>query len=142
MPDFRTDPAVTARLRTSFAEVQTHGDQLAEAFYRRLFSMQPELRPMFTTDPAVQRQKVMDSLAAIVGVLDDHPGFDAYLAELGARHVGYGVTNDQYDVVVRALSGAFGDVLGPSMSPDLAAEWRDTLTHISERMMNHDGLAS
>lgn len=135
MHDFRTDVQVIDRLRASFVEVQRHGDQLAEAFYRRLFDMHPELRPMFTTDAAVQRQKVMDSLQTIVGFLDNEPDLDAYLAELGAQHTGYGVEPAHYDIVVIALSGAFGDVLGPTMDPALAEEWRDTLRVISQKMM-------
>jgi nitric oxide dioxygenase len=135
MASFRSDNALISRLQTSFAEVLTHGDQLAEAFYRRLFSRRPDVRPMFKADAAVQRRKLMESLATIVGFLDDQHNLDAYLAELGSRHVGFGVKADHYDDFVNALAGAFGDVLGPEMDPELAADWRDTLGLISERMM-------
>lgn len=135
MRDFRTDDAMVARLRASFAEVLQHGDQLAEAFYRRLFDQRPDFRSMFTTDAALQRQKVMESMETIVSVLDDEPGLDAYLAELGSRHTTYGVAPDHYEAVIIAFSGAFSDVLGPSMDPELAEDWRDTLRVISQLMM-------
>ena len=139
MDDFRTNRALIARLQAGFAEAQTHGNQLAESFYRRLFSMRPDLRPMFTTDAAIQQRKVMDSLAAIVGFLDNEPDLDDYLAELGARHADYGATAEHYEVVINALAGAFVDVLGPDCDPELIAIWRDMLGFISERMMGVGG---
>jgi len=132
---FRADGALIARLRSSLGAARAQGDRLAEAFYERLFKRRPDLRPMFTTDPALQRRKLMDSLATIVAFLGDRPGLDAYLAELGRRHAALGVKPAHYEIVVETLVQALGDVLGDGLDTETAEDWRETLWLISEVMM-------
>ncbi|MDQ0323140.1 hemoglobin-like flavoprotein [Pararhizobium capsulatum DSM 1112] len=86
-------------LEDSFAEVRAAGEQAAALFYARLFVHDPSLRIMFTsTDMKEQGRKslVIKSLRRLDSVVPA-------LEQLAVKHVGYGVRDEHYTVVGKAL---------------------------------------
>src|SRR5215470_9042470 len=89
------------------------GDDLARAFYARLFEIDPGAAALFaSTDMPAQRKKLVDMLDGLVDALDNPPRLVPEAAGLARRHVSYGVTDAQYDSVGAALLCAFEDTLG------------------------------
>jgi hemoglobin-like flavoprotein len=99
--------------------VLAHADQFATAFYASMFELAPHARALFPDDLAAQRTKLVDELSVLVQAVTethDREGLHAFVTrgrELGARHVGYGVQRDDYDVMGRALLAALATVLAP-----------------------------
>lgn len=122
-------------LRKSFQRIEAHGHVAALAFYRRLFELDPSLRPMFRTDIETQAAKLIDMLSAALAMLEKPAQLRATLEDLGARHVGYGVKPEHYDTVRAALIDMLATVLGPEFTPSLRAAWTDLLVAISETML-------
>jgi len=56
--------------------------------------------------------------------------------ELGKRHKGYGVTEDQYAPVGAALLWTLEKGLGPDWTPELQAAWMETYTALAGVMAN------
>jgi nitric oxide dioxygenase len=123
-------------VQSTFTTVTADADlRLAKRFYEHLFRISPESRSLFSTDPAVQRQKFTDELGAIVwsiGHLDD---FLATTMSLGARHVAYGATIDHYRLVGDALLAALADELGEACTDEVTAAWRAAYDLVAEAMM-------
>src|SRR5882757_3043206 len=116
-------PDQVALVQQSFAKVAPIADKAAEMFYDRLFEVAPAVRPLFRGDMAEQRQKLMATLAAVVGGLSDLPGVLPAASALAKRHVGYGARPEHYAVVGETLLWTLERGLGSHWTPQLAAAW-------------------
>jgi nitric oxide dioxygenase len=111
-------------VQQSFDQVKPIAREAAELFYRRLFSMDPSLRPMFrTTDMAKQGQMLMGMIGAAVAGLRDLGKLAPVVRQLGARHVGYGVRDEHYATVGGALLWTLEQGLGESFTPEMRDAW-------------------
>lgn len=110
-------------IRESFALVQPLADSVAEAFYRRLFELDPSLRAMFPPSLTEQGRKLMQMLGAAVGLLDRPHALVPALEALGRRHAGYGVRDEHYETVGAALLWTLERGLGPGFTPEVREAW-------------------
>jgi nitric oxide dioxygenase len=112
-----------ALVRASFGRVATMQDTVTDLFYERLFVIAPKLRALFPVDMSQQKRKLMQMITAAVGGLDGLDGLVPAVKELGARHVGYGVTSADYVVVGEALQWTLEQVLGDAFTPAVRSAW-------------------
>lgn len=112
-----------ALVQQSFGRVRARSDELAAFFYLRLFVIDPTTKPLFPTDLAAQRVKLMAVLAYVVDGLGDLSGILGQVQALGRRHVAYGVSERQYASVGAALLWALEEVMGPRFTPCVRAAW-------------------
>jgi len=105
------------------------------AFYARLFSQHPGLRPMFLGDPGAQAAKLATELRRIVSALRDPERFARQARTLGDRHRRYGVVAPHYDIVGSVLIATFLDVLGPAFTPELQAAWTVAYATVAATML-------
>jgi hemoglobin-like flavoprotein len=110
-------------IRKSFALVEERRGIAALMFYRRLFALDPGLRPLFKNDIEEQGRKLTEMLAALIGMLERPGALAGELAEMGARHATYGVEDRHYAVVGAALMGMLAEVCGPAFTPDVREAW-------------------
>lgn len=91
-------------LEESFAEVAAVREQAAELFYERLFVHDPSLRAMFANaDMKDQGRKLMAALSLVIASLRKLDTVVPALELLAVKHVGYGVRNEHYVTVGKAL---------------------------------------
>ncbi|MEO7718852.1 MAG: globin family protein [Capsulimonas sp.] len=113
----------------SFSDVKPRAVEVAAAFYARLFTLDPTLRPMFLGDMKSQQKKLMDVLSTAVDSLERLDELVPVLWQLGKRHGGYGVQDAHYDTVATALLGALEAELGPeAFTAAHKAAWTDVYT--------------
>src|SRR5262245_41948290 len=98
-------------VRDSWVTLSAEPRQLAAAFYERLFTIAPNVRPMFAADLSKQLDKFSGMLNWIVKHLDDPKALVAQVTDLGSRHDGYGVIHDHYALVGDALLWALAERL-------------------------------
>ena len=110
-------------LRASWARVRARGDEAPALFYAMLFTMAPQLRPMFPIAMTAQRDRLLAALGRIVSQVDDLPGLVSYVEQLGRDHRRFAVAEHHYPLVGRALLSTLQRVLGPLWTPSLAADW-------------------
>jgi hemoglobin-like flavoprotein len=106
-------------------QVQPIADAAASLFYARLFELDPSLRALFKTDPAVQRRALMSMLATAIVGLDHLDTLVPVVEKLGRRHVGYGVQDQNYETVGQALLEALQEGLGESFTPEIRGAWAE-----------------
>jgi hemoglobin-like flavoprotein len=107
----------------------------ARLFYERLFEIDETTRPLFkTTDLAEQRQKLIQALIVVVQGLDRLEALVPILADLGRRHVQYGVTDGHYDSVGAALLWTLEQGLGSGWTPEVKVAWSGAYTLLADVM--------
>jgi hemoglobin-like flavoprotein len=121
-------------VRTSFDSVRPVATQAAAMFYDRLFERQPDVAPLFRSNMAQQGERLMGMIAAAVDLLDQPQRLQPALAELGRRHVGYGVQAAHYDAVGHALLDTLAAALGAAFTPSHRAAWAALYQHVSHTM--------
>lgn len=103
-------------------------------FYRRLFELAPEARPMFKIEMDMQAKKFSDMLAWITAYLERPHELCQELRALGARHSEYGVKIDQYAPVGSALTWMFQHTLGERFTPEMEEAWLEFYAFASFEM--------
>ena len=115
-------------VQTTWEMVVPIADQAAILFYDRLFTLDPELRPLFARgDMAEQRKKLMQMITVAVRGLDRIGELMPAIEALGRRHAGYHVRERDYDTVGAALLWTLEQGLGEAFTPEVREAW--TLTY-------------
>jgi hemoglobin-like flavoprotein len=117
-------PQEKALVKETWRRLTPMAETAARLFYRRLFEIDETTRPLFkTTNLAEQRQKLIQALAIVVQGLDHLEALVATLADLGRKHVQYGVTERHYESVGAALLWTLEQGLGSEWTLEAEAAW-------------------
>jgi hemoglobin-like flavoprotein len=117
-------PQEKALVKETWRRLTPMAETAARLFYRRLFEIHETTRPLFkTTNLAEQRQKLIQALAVVVQGLDHLEALVATLADLGRKHVQYGVTERHYESVGAALLWTLEQGLGSEWTLEAEAAW-------------------
>jgi hemoglobin-like flavoprotein len=122
-------------LRDSYESIAEYKDSVVVLFYGRLFEIAPETRGLFKIDIREQAHKLMDTLGTVVDALDRFEELCPHVAELGRRHVAYGVQPYQYEKLRSALMWAMGQALGVEFDRETKAAWESLIGTISAVML-------
>lgn len=130
------NPLQIELVRDTFAGLAPRAEEFATQFYRRLFDLDPELRPMFPPSLDEQGRKLTQMLAAAVGMLNRPQQLIPALENLGRRHVGYGVRDEHYATVGTALLLTLEAMLGQHFTRDVRDAWAVLFGIVSSTMKN------
>jgi hemoglobin-like flavoprotein len=128
------DSNTIRHLQESVALLPTGDLSAVDEFYRRLFALAPEARPMFKLDMNLQAKKFSDMLAWVITHLEQPHELCQELRAMGARHTGYGVKIDQYAPVGSALIWMFQQTLGDRFTPEMEEAWMEFYAFASFEM--------
>ena len=130
--------AITLRekelVQTTWAQVIPISDVAARLFYDKLFELDPEVRPLFTSDMEEQGRKLMQMITVAVQGLDDLDQTLPAVRGLGRRHADYGVQGEHYDTVGAALLWTLGQGLGDDFTPEVEEAWATTYAVLASVM--------
>ena len=121
-------------IQSTFAKLLPVAEDVAEAFYSRLFELDPSLRPLFKSDMREQQRKLMATLQVVIGGLAAPEKIIPAARELGKRHVAYGVRDEHYDTVGAALIDALARGIGADFTPEVREAWGEMYDRISSAM--------
>lgn len=107
----------------SFLSIAPESDKLAAQFYSHLFEIAPEVKPLFKGDMAEQGRKLMQIIHVAVNSLNRFDTLVPQLQMLGARHINYGVTREQYALVGESLLWALNEALGEAFNEETREAW-------------------
>ncbi len=123
-------------VQSTFIKVALVSNQAGEWFYKRLFELDPAIKPLFTTvNIHIQSTKLMQMLAIAVTGLDHLDELTPILEDLGHRHVTYGVTREHYAIVKQALMFALAHVLALEFTPEAEEAWKQVYDLITSIMV-------
>jgi hemoglobin-like flavoprotein len=122
-------------IRKSFAALEPLGTVPALVFYRRLFEIDPGLRPLFRNDIEVQSAKLLDMLGSLISHLESTSLLETELHQMGARHAGYGVEPGHYATVGGALLDMLAEVLREQFTPATREAWTTLYGAVADAML-------
>lgn len=127
-------PRTVRLVQGSWAMVVPIADKAAQIFYEKLFEIDPTLKPLFHSNLEEQGKKLMQMLGVAVKGVSKLESIVPAVQELGARHVAYGVKDEDYDTVSEALLFTLKTGLEESFTDDVKAAWVEVYTLLSETM--------
>ena len=127
-------PEQIEKVQESWKAVETISDTAAGLFYNKLFEMDPDLQPLFKGDIKEQGAKLMKMIGVAVNGLSRLDTIVPAVQQLGVRHAGYGVKDQDYDTVAGALLWTLGQGLGDSFDDELKQAWTEAYTLLATTM--------
>ncbi len=122
-------------VRETWSRAVPVADIAAARFYDRLFELDPSLRSLFAnSDMAAQHRKLIDALATVIASLDQLEALVPALQDLGRRHAGYGVVDDHYRTVGRALLDTMESAFPEHWNPAAEDAWSAAYGAIADVM--------
>ena len=112
-------------VQTTFAMIEPIADDAAVMFYNRLFELDPSLKALFSDDLTVQRKALMSTLKIAVKGLSDLDSIIPAVQQLGQRHEGYDVKDEDYGSMGQALLWTLEQGLGSEFTEDVKASWTE-----------------
>ncbi len=116
-------------------------EQTAALFYKKLFLLDPEIKPLFKGDMKSQGEKLVTSINLVVNSLNSLDHVAPALQEMGKRHVSYGVKSEHYDTVGAALLWTFEHGLGDVFTDEVKEAWTIAYGLIASTMKAGAGAA-
>ena len=128
-------PAQLRLLQRSFAKIEPMADEFGTVFYARLFTIAPEIRPLFRTDLKAQQSKFMKVIKEVVqlhlrAIVSLPVTADASSRAVlpgafwsGKLHAAYGVRIEDYAIMKSALVWALEKTLGAEATDDVKDAW-------------------
>ena len=107
----------------SFDELWPLRRNLAATFYARFFENAPDAQRLFPADMEKQYLKLMDTIAALVGTLDNHSLFQSIISHTARQHARFGVTSSQLTAFGDALISSLEQQFGSAFTPELKQAW-------------------
>lgn len=110
-------------VQSSFAKLIENIDTATVVFFDQLFQIDPSLKSLFIGEMSVQGRKMIQTLLVIVNTLNDPAAVGSVIRETSLRHVTYGVKEEYYEPVGRALIATIRQSLGAESSPEIEEAW-------------------
>jgi hemoglobin-like flavoprotein len=128
-------PEELAAVEQSLEGLRYRLDEVSDAFYLRLFATHPELERLFPDDLPSQRAKFAAQLDDLVSSIRNLDVLFRAGAQLGARHLGYGVESRHYELALEPLIASLAAHSGDSWNGGIAAAWRRAYQLVAEVML-------
>jgi NAD(P)H-flavin reductase/hemoglobin-like flavoprotein len=128
------ESAIVKAIRTSWADVEQHAEEMARFFYATLFRVVPETRDLFPVTMEVQRSRLMRALVHVVQMVDRPDELTPFLEQLGRDHRKFGVLTEHYDAVGTALLAAVAHCAGDAWTPQVQGAWTEAFARVSTTM--------
>jgi len=125
----------TVALKTSWADVAAHGDEVPLYFYSHLFLSHPDLRQMFPIQMTGQRDKLVTALGQIVSNVDQLDDVVPFIQQLGRDHRRFSVATDHYSAVGASLLATLRKFLGEAWTSELAESWAEAYGLVAKVMV-------
>jgi hemoglobin-like flavoprotein len=118
----------------TWKKVEPIADTAATLFYGKLFELDPGLRPLFSSDLAEQKKKLMMTLGFAVGSLNRPDTLLPAVRALGKRHAGYGVQDAHFATVGAALLWTLEQGLGADWNTEAKEAWTAVYGVVADTM--------
>jgi hemoglobin-like flavoprotein len=129
-------PEQVSLVQESWKEIIPISETAAELFYGKLFELDPDVKPLFTSDIKEQGRKLMQMIGIAVNGLTRLDEIVPAVEQLGERHVAYKVKDAHYNTVGTALLWTLNQGLGEKFTPAVEEAWALTYGTLAEVMKN------
>lgn len=123
-------------VRTTFAELETHEERIADLLYQELFRLEPKARDLFRGNLQEQQKKLMRMLRVAVENINDQAQLQPMLYNLGMIHQSYGIEPHHFVSFGSALLYAIRNVLKDRYTKEVEESWQAAYHYFVLTMKN------
>lgn len=127
-------PEQVGLIQASWKQIVPVRDMAAALFYRRLFEIDPAMRPVVPRPLDVRGRQLMATIGTAVACLGRIAEIVPTMQELGRRHTSHGVRDKHYESVAEALLWTLEQCLGPGFTPEVREAWAAAYSTLSNVM--------
>ncbi|KAG5974650.1 hypothetical protein E4U55_008121 [Claviceps digitariae] len=116
----------TATVKSTAPIVKQYGHAITATFYRNMLAAHPELKNYFSLrnqQSGAQQAALANAVFAYAAYIDDLPKLSKAVERIAHKHASLFVRPDHYPVIGKYLVGAFAEVLGDALTPEIADAW-------------------
>ncbi|OQO90588.1 flavohemoprotein [Saccharomonospora piscinae] len=131
--------AVTVMLEhieTSWQLARPYADDLAQHFYRLLFTLAPSARELFPVSMQADNGRVVRALLRALRLVHRPDDLVPLLKQLGRDHRKFGLRPAHYEAAGTALLGSLKHCLGPAWTPEVERAWAEAYTLVARVMQD------
>lgn len=106
--------------------LKEHGTTITTVFYRNLLAAHPALKNYFSLrnqQTGLQQSALATSVLAYATYIDDLGKLTHAVERIAQKHASLFVKPEHYPIVGEFLVGAFAEVLGPGLTPEVKDAW-------------------
>lgn len=112
-------------------------DAVAQAFYLKLFELDPALQLLFENDMRDQGRKLVHLITAVVRGLDRVEFLLPAVREFGRRQASLGMNDEHYGHIATALLHSLEQQLGGEFTAPVRSAWIVTYGVLSQTMREY-----
>lgn len=132
-------PEQISLIKTSFETVSRDMRAAGAELYRRLFEIDPKLKDLFQGDIDAQGKALFGMMDLVVSSLEIQEQLVPIIYEMGRRHAGYGVNEEDYQAFGVALLDTLKALLGSEFTPEVREAWCAAYDFVAEIMQTAHG---
>lgn len=128
-------------VRDTIPALREHGEQITTTFYRNMLRDHPELNNYFNSvnqkngrQPRALTSVILNFASNINHISELIPKFE----RMCNKHCSLGIQPEHYGIVGKYLLRAFGEVLGPAMTPAVFAAWEKAYWVLAKMLIGRE----
>lgn len=121
--------------------LEQHGEALTRHFYKRMFSQNPEVAPLFnpTNQAAGTQQKALAAaICAYAANIDNLEALGGAVEIIAQKHASLRILPEHYPIVGENLLGSIREVLGDGATDEVIAAWGDAYGFLAEILIGRE----
>lgn len=145
-PSMATTTALTQSqidiVKSTAPILKEHGETITRTFYTNLLAAHPELKNIFSLRnqaTGAQQRALATSVFAYATHIDNLPKLQHAVERIAHKHASLFVKPEQYAIVGEHLVGAFGQVLGDALTPEVAEAWVAAYKQLADVFIAREG---
>ncbi|KAM3438101.1 hypothetical protein NHJ13734_004323 [Beauveria thailandica] len=122
-------------VKSTAAILKDKGDVITRIFYSNMLTAHPELKNYFSLRnqaTGAQQAALGASVLAYASYIDDLPRLTGAVERIAQKHASLHIRPEQYAIVGEHLVGAFAEVLGDALTPDVADAWKAAYAQLAD----------
>ncbi|KAM0329458.1 hypothetical protein ACHAQA_004767 [Verticillium albo-atrum] len=128
-------------VRGSIPALREHGETITSLFYANMLRAHPELHNMFNTANQAngrQPRALTSVILAFAANLNHTAELIPKLERMCNKHCSLNIKPEHYDIVGKYLLDAFGQILGPTWTPEVQQAWAKAYSVLAKMLMGRE----
>ncbi|KAK1255693.1 hypothetical protein MKX07_007952 [Trichoderma sp. CBMAI-0711] len=128
-------------VRDTIPALTEHGERITTTFYRNMLADHPELHNYFNTVNQANGRQPRALTAIILSFANNINHITELIPKMERmcqKHCSLGIQPEHYDIVGKYLIAAFGEVLGPAMTPSVQIAWNKAYWLLAKMLIGRE----
>ncbi|KAM0292226.1 hypothetical protein ACHAO9_003199 [Fusarium lateritium] len=131
----------TKLIRGTIPALTDHGERITTIFYRNMLRDHPELNDYFNTVNQANGRQPRALTAVILSYANNINHITELIPKMERmchKHCSLGIKPEHYAIVEKYLLGAFAEVLGPAMTPQVREAWAKAYWMLAKMLIGRE----